>query len=448
MTSLKEGASTNGVSEECVKQIRTWIKLNLGKKVEEIFAAVILRIETDCAKTAQSLHELKGRSTKAKGDLFEAFCYLYLEALGYQVCTLKTLPQEKREHLRMPRNDAGIDLVAYTSEGPIAVQCKYRHCNGKATKWKPHGKTTITWDELSTFIALASLTGPWARKVVITNCDGVSWKGKNKPADALVLAKGTLTSTTREMWVKMAGTQGHVLGSQPVDVPALPVSAPVVPVAASAAPVTASPALPVLPMLSATAASLPALPALPAMEGKKSRLAVVSGVTPIALPKGRPTQQEVRDLRTKRWQEEQDKKRRMLRIQKTDTMLLKPGVYNRDFCEYVILREAPQGRTCIGKCRLKLEEDEWHMRFFSIEPKGTGLEGLFLDYVRKDMAMNLIVNLQSGTALPEVADLIGDSVLPYSGPGPKKRCLPTESYDPVYLPSPDLETLEVLPLPA
>lgn len=197
-------------------QIREWIKMSLS--YPNIFNTVINKIETHFEKSASGINELKKRSKKAKGDLWEAFCVLYLRAtlpLNCQVHLLKNIPEEIRRTLNVPKNDLGIDIVAFTFEEnkiskASAIQCKYRHCDNKKTLWKRHGKTFVTYKDLSTFLTLCSRTGPWQSHIVMTNCDGASWKGLKSDSDT-TLAKNVFTSLGFHIWCQMAGSVGYSL---------------------------------------------------------------------------------------------------------------------------------------------------------------------------------------------------------------------------------------------
>lgn len=194
--------------------VQSWIKMSLGRPKEEIFGAVIDRIETHgsyCASDRKiaSVASLKDKTTKAKGDLWEAFCYLYLSACNKNniVYFLDSLPRETRKRLRLPSQDIGIDLVIVrlpSSTSPDvsyeAVQCKYRHTSTKGGR-----RTYVKYADLATFIALCSRTGPWAKKHVMTNCHGASWKGlKSKDGDETTLTKTLFENLSRSTWVAMS----------------------------------------------------------------------------------------------------------------------------------------------------------------------------------------------------------------------------------------------------
>lgn len=204
-----------------VEIIRSWVKLSLGRKDEEIFPAIVDRLETEMSthKSGGQIAEIKGRNMKEKGDLWEAFCVLYLQAHGYTVFRLADTPQVWVDHLKLKTDhekkvhDSGIDLVAGTpgTSQPVAIQCKYRHVTGKHNKFNKHGKTLVTWQDLSTFYAMCARTGPWCQHLVMTNCHGVNRKGQKTPKDA-TMARLRFTNTPRDVWLKIAGSVGQTIG--------------------------------------------------------------------------------------------------------------------------------------------------------------------------------------------------------------------------------------------
>ncbi len=209
-------------------QIQGWIRAGLAATREpatkqdtstpsvRLFNYLVDHIETNVIAT--TFAELKERSTKAKGDLWELFCQMYLEAHGYVVYRLKETPRDIAEYLKLVKpgkeiTDVGIDLVAVNAaRQPIAIQCKYRFCNGIKNKWRPSGKTGITWAALSTFYALCARTGPWAQRWVMTNCDYVSRKGETTKED-VSLTKANFGATDMAAWKLIAPplSNGHSL---------------------------------------------------------------------------------------------------------------------------------------------------------------------------------------------------------------------------------------------
>lgn len=181
------------------------------------------------AEACGDMKSFERRTTKAKGDLFEDFCVIYLKSLGCytNVWKLKDIPVEIKKQLSLPKGDRGIDIVAEAviagagSNSPatqpgnsnagrkiyIAIQAKYRTADPKG---KEHG---LTWKGLSTFYALCARTGPWAVNLVISNCKYCKKVGQ-KLAKDMFKGKDDLEKITREEWIKMANLpelEGHTL---------------------------------------------------------------------------------------------------------------------------------------------------------------------------------------------------------------------------------------------
>lgn len=97
-------------------------------------------------------NQLKGLSTKQKGDCFEVLTKYYLQlspkyiAQLRKVWLLREVPEKVRKHLNLPGPDEGIDLVAETKDGEFwAIQCKYLEAESASLNRK----------QLSTFLDLA-----------------------------------------------------------------------------------------------------------------------------------------------------------------------------------------------------------------------------------------------------------------------------------------------------
>lgn len=157
---------------------------------------------------AHTLQEMRTRDNKKiRGDIFEDFCVLYLkEVKGYQdVWLLEDLPEDLLTNLSLKRRDMGIDIIVRHNGEWFAVQCKYKTPTGK--------KSYITWSALSTFYAMCLRTGPWAKYIVMTNCDYTRHQGPKGPKD-LSICLGTFKATTSEQWLKMCDVSGSVLSSE------------------------------------------------------------------------------------------------------------------------------------------------------------------------------------------------------------------------------------------
>lgn len=194
-------------------EILMWIKFALSGDHTQIFQYITDRLESKMEEPCSNVFELKKRSTTSKGTYFEVFCLMYLEAMDYKVWMLKDLPLEMRQYFNLPKNDKGIDLIALTPNNlPIAIQVKYRKSTGIKSKYKPHGKTSVSWTDLSTFYALCAKTGPWYQHLVMTNCDYISRMGMKDGKDGTIAGQ-RFKSTSRATWLKMIGSEGHVLGT-------------------------------------------------------------------------------------------------------------------------------------------------------------------------------------------------------------------------------------------
>ena len=134
--------------------IKQWIRSALSGS-KNVFESVLDQFRIYLDKPVGSITEFKRRTTKNKGDLFEHFSLLYLQALGiYQnVWLLKDIPESILTELHLTRADRGIDLVASDRTGYIAIQCKLRLTPSR----NKYGQRqhVVTWKELglSSFIA-------------------------------------------------------------------------------------------------------------------------------------------------------------------------------------------------------------------------------------------------------------------------------------------------------
>lgn len=189
-------------------------------------------------KTQFSMRDLKDLNYKKRvGELWEDFCCRWLLhhdhlslaknlAPGHSLireCWLwPDIPPAIKSYLRLgtSHQDNGIDAILrlsyFQADGTwrswwYPVQCKYRWTKSKGFN------VTVTWNNLSTFLALVSGTGPpegWAGHLIMTNCKGVSWKSPKGPKD-IVYATGTFKKTTLDTWRLMCGqtVAGQVLGT-------------------------------------------------------------------------------------------------------------------------------------------------------------------------------------------------------------------------------------------
>ena len=127
-------------------------------------------------------------TTKEKGDCFEALTKYFLTLNPKYTTQLKTVwhhsetPTRVRELLNLPGQDLGIDLVAKAHSGEYwAIQCKY----------KDDESSTLTWNDLSTFIGLSfSHCRNITLGLVCTSADRQSSNLKKLHADKLSFCAG------------------------------------------------------------------------------------------------------------------------------------------------------------------------------------------------------------------------------------------------------------------
>jgi hypothetical protein len=180
---------------------RNIISKLLSRPDINIFDELIKEIEAYFHRSVYSIQDMKDRDNKkTKGDFWELFCKDWLVASGKYINVWLLNDFNTQFDLDFSKQDNGIDLIAQTATGWVAIQCKYRG-RGKYVDWK----------SLSTFIGLCERTGPWEKYLVITNCVGISRKLPRTPKDQSICRK-TFQNTTREHWMKMVGTyQPHTL---------------------------------------------------------------------------------------------------------------------------------------------------------------------------------------------------------------------------------------------
>jgi len=155
-------------------------------------------IEGGAARNMIELKE-KANNKKKKGDLFESFCYLYLQKIleHDEVWFYKDFPKELKDRFHLPKNDYGIDLISKKGDGYYAIQCKYR---------RPQEKTQIiSWKSLSTFYAMVVKSGPWIKHITMTNVNGCRHIGEKTDKD-LSICLGTFRSINHFSWLKLCNS--------------------------------------------------------------------------------------------------------------------------------------------------------------------------------------------------------------------------------------------------
>lgn len=174
-------------------------------------------------------------TTQNKGKLWEEFCKLFLLKTDHDnVWLLSELPNDIRLNLKLPVRDYGIDLIGSKKGKMIAYQAKFRKKYSRKQKtiqisrkcetnnnMGSFGKqksvklnlNKICFREISTFISLTTTTGPWDKAIVMTNCDGVLWKGKRTTQYA-TYAYQKFKNLDKEIYLKMVGFVGHKLSDE------------------------------------------------------------------------------------------------------------------------------------------------------------------------------------------------------------------------------------------
>jgi Restriction endonuclease len=189
------------MSEQAKQTIRELIAKNIQTENNK-FDCLMQEIENYIeGGTAHNMIELKEKANnkKKKGDLFEAFCFLYLEIVlnHEQVWFYKDFPKELKDQFHLTKNDFGIDLLSKKGDHYYAVQCKYK---------KPQDKVQIiSWRALSTFYAMVVKTGPWLKHITMTNVNGCKHIGQKTEKDWSICI-GTFRKIDHFMWLKMSNS--------------------------------------------------------------------------------------------------------------------------------------------------------------------------------------------------------------------------------------------------
>ena len=158
---------------------------------ESVFESFVREVDGEACRSVDEAR----KSAQRKGERWEEFCLLFLrEVEGVEAWLLKTVPSSVLEEAGLKRRDVGIDILARGERGGlVAIQCKFRGSGRR-----------VSWREVSTFYALCSRTGPWEKKIVMTNGSGVRREGRGGEGEA-TMCRGRFLSLRREEWAKMAG---------------------------------------------------------------------------------------------------------------------------------------------------------------------------------------------------------------------------------------------------
>lgn len=163
-------------------------------------------------KPAHSISDLKLRNQKIKGDIFEAFCYLYLINIYKlnNVWYISELPIEIQNRLNITNKDMGIDLIGHDSQDNFyAIQAKFKKRNGNR-------KIMVSWKQLSTFYALCLKTGPYKKHIIITTADYVRHVG-NKTQKDETIGYNKLSKINHFDWLKLSNYYQSIKGFNPIN---------------------------------------------------------------------------------------------------------------------------------------------------------------------------------------------------------------------------------------
>jgi len=189
-----------------INKIQEFISKNINTDKNK-FDCLLNEIENYIeGATAHNMAELKEKANdkKKKGDLFEAFCYLYIQHVlkHDQVWLYKDFPMELKDKFDLTKNDYGIDLLSKKGDDYYAIQCKYR---------KPQEKIqTISWKSLSTFYAIVVKTGPWAKHITMTNTNGCRHIGKKGEKDWSICL-GSFRKIDHFVWLEMSKQSENIV---------------------------------------------------------------------------------------------------------------------------------------------------------------------------------------------------------------------------------------------
>ena len=186
--------------EEKIKIIQNLVKTKINYD-GNIFDSIAIDINNLVDnKVAHNIQEIKNKNNckREKGDLWEAFCFLYLKYIlnHDEVWLYKDIPIDLKEKFNLTKNDFGIDIISKKNNNYYAIQCKFK---------KPMTKVQIiSWRSLSTFYAIVTKTGPWEKHIIMTNVNGCKHIGKKQVKDQSICI-GTFRNTNHFDWLKIIG---------------------------------------------------------------------------------------------------------------------------------------------------------------------------------------------------------------------------------------------------
>lgn len=159
-------------------------------------------------KFASTADAKKATLTKRESDAWENFCLLYLTARYPREYTKiwlwKEVPTKVKKVLKLHRNeDNGIDIIAETRRGYVAIQCKFRR------------QGNIKYDDLATFYTTC-ISGQYYQKLVMTNTPQITGKLAEVPGNTFIVRQDFI-NTQRAIWHRMTKGVGEALDEEEID---------------------------------------------------------------------------------------------------------------------------------------------------------------------------------------------------------------------------------------
>lgn len=142
-----------------------------------------LELLTKVSNWQQFKSTIESLNKKEKGDLFELLTKLYLKVkpefsdMYDEVWLLNEVPKKVLEHLDLPEQDLGIDLILKSGDEYHAVQCKYHSDKSKA----------VTFKEVSTFISLLESNEKIKRGYICSTADSISKNLSKIPSKPILI---------------------------------------------------------------------------------------------------------------------------------------------------------------------------------------------------------------------------------------------------------------------
>ena len=173
------------------EKMKCLIRTCLRHETKNVFSKFCQSINELSCTTIREINKLN----KEKGTIWEFFCreYIMQNAAYSSAILLKDVDTVTLEKLSLKKIDVGIDIIAFDIENrPIAIQCKFRK------------KGAVSWRDISTFEALCARSGPWYKKIVMTNAAYVRREGRKDSSD-VTIGFGSFASLQRHEWNAISG---------------------------------------------------------------------------------------------------------------------------------------------------------------------------------------------------------------------------------------------------